>query len=147
MQTSLPCPACGAELDAQAPFCSRCGKRRILAAKSAPSWLPYAVVAVLLVWIAWQAGAEGAAILVGLGISAGLPLVAARGTGWRGLWFGFSAAAFVLALILNQPDSAADLQRYPPSEWPAIRAVGFVMFCAAAGSALGCFLAGCFYRK
>jgi len=40
-------------------------------------------------------------LLLGLGLAVMLPILAAKGRGWRGLWFGLSIAALVIALFLG----------------------------------------------
>lgn len=93
-------------------------------------------------------------ILLGLGIAIALPILSAKGKGWRGLWFGLSIAALVVTiflgsqpvLTLKQTEAVAGRQ-ITPELFEIMNGMDSVFLCLAVGAFLGCLIAGCVYRK
>jgi hypothetical protein len=93
-------------------------------------------------------------ILLALGIAIVLPILSAKGKGWRGLWFGLSIAALVIAVFLGsqpvrtleQTQSIAGSQ-ITPEQFEIMNGMDSVFLFLAVGAFLGCLIAGCVYRK
>ena len=93
-------------------------------------------------------------ILLALGVAIALPILSAKGKGWRGLWFGLSIAALVIAIILGsqpvrtleQTEAIAGTQ-ISPEQFEIMNGMDSVGLFLAVGTFLGCLIAGCGYRK
>jgi Na+/H+-dicarboxylate symporter len=85
-------------------------------------------------------------LLLGLGIAIMLPILAAKGKGWRGLWFGLSIAAFVISWMTGSSPSLVP-KTTDPIEKSVDEAVDVASVALPVGCFLGCLIAGCVYRK
>src|ERR1022692_1685795 len=94
-------------------------------------------------------------LLSALGIAILLPILSAKGKGWRGLWFGLAIASLVVSAFLFMGATGADLAVEQAEQRGAdtgiaqgvkeLFDVGLPVL--ALGSFLGCLIAGCIYRK
>jgi hypothetical protein len=94
-------------------------------------------------------------LLLALGIAIVLPVLAAKGKAWRGLWFGLSVASLVIAiflgsqpvLTLEQTRTVARDQSITPEQYKVMEDLDTAGLALFAGTFLGCLIAGLVYRK
>jgi hypothetical protein len=93
--------------------------------------------------------------LLALGIAIALPILSAKGKGWRGLWFGLAIPTLLLALFfgsqqvltLEQTRTASGNPNITQEEYELMNDMDPAAAALAAGAFLGCLIAGCVYRK
>jgi hypothetical protein len=92
--------------------------------------------------------------VIGLGAAIALPILAAKGNGYRGLWFGLSIPALLLVLVLGsmpvytfeqtkKETGRPDLRRDEYELMKDMDPAGIWLF---GGAFLGCLIGGCVYR-
>lgn len=98
-------------------------------------------------------------LLASLAIMIALPILSAKGRGWRGLWFGLVIASLVVALFffwlgISSPPITVEQINASRADPAAVAVVGGTnMFFTvglpllAASSFIACLIAGCVYRR
>ena len=95
------------------------------------------------------------ATLFALIIAIALPVLSAKGRGWRGLWFGLSIPALLLAiffgsqrvLTFEQTRLASGNPNLTREEYESMNGMDPAAAALAAGAFLGCLIAGCHRLK
>lgn len=93
-------------------------------------------------------------LLTALVIAIFLPILSAKGIGWRGLWFGLSIAALVIAIALgSQPAQTLEQtkrvlgnQNISQEQYEIMENLDTAGLALTVGAFLGCLIAGCVYR-
>lgn len=93
-------------------------------------------------------------LLIGLGIAIAFPVLAAKGKGWRGLWFGLSIAALVIVLLVGLDPVSTKEQteaqlgyRVTQQQYELMNEMDPSVVALGTGAFLGCLIAGCVYRN
>lgn len=94
-------------------------------------------------------------IVLALCIAIVLPILSAKGKGWRGLWFGLSIPTLIVAiyfgsrpvLTLEQTRTAAEDQSISEEQYELMKNMDPAALALAMGVCLGCLISGCVYRK
>jgi hypothetical protein len=96
----------------------------------------------------------GFGILAGLILAAVIPIAAAKGKGWRGLWFGLAVPALLIAVFIGsspvQTKSEIEAQlghAINDRQYEVMEGLDSAALAISSGACLGCVIGGAVFRK